>query len=123
MSHSVADCSAQYTSVLISGASGPNAKSINGFYDQEEVNSDGYPYYSKDGDNMCIEHLEGRWEIKPGSSLGTKKCFAFVAGTAFLTACTSRVWSVFCADTGVFLEKPNLKMTTGYNVDHQASCC
>ncbi len=114
----VTDDNTQAGNVLISGATGHNADFINGLFSLEEIRSDGYALYSKDcSENICIEHFKGRWEIKPGSSLGKSRCFAYIAGLMPLEACTSRVWSVFHRDGGLFHAQPTIRMVTSTTPD------
>jgi hypothetical protein len=103
--------------VLISGATGPKAAAVNGFYTvTEEKSSDGRFVLSKRGDpSMCIEHRGGQWEVKEVSSKGKALCKAYVAGGCALEECASRVWRV---DTGDgFVDQPSVKLATGAEVD------
>ena len=86
--------------VFISGATGPWAAGINGFYGvTEEKSLDGRLVLSKRGDpSVCIEHYEGDWQVKADWSKGSGICMACVAGGCALEDCTSRVWKV---DDGV----------------------
>ena len=78
----VADGNARAGPVFISGATGPAAVFINGFYGvTEEKSLDGRLVLSKRGDpSVCIEHRRGQWEVKAVSSKGKAACFACVAG-------------------------------------------
>jgi hypothetical protein len=81
--------------VFISGATGPKAAGINGPYDRTGEISGGYAVYSKRGEpSMCIEHRDGRWQLKPVSDKRKNGCFAYVAGGCALEDCASRVWRV-----------------------------
>ena len=92
----VADGNARAGPVFISGATGPKAASINGFYGvTEEKSLDGRLVLSKRGDpSMCIEHHGGQWEVKDVSNKGKAQGKAYVAGGCALEDCTSRVWKV-----------------------------
>ena len=114
----VADGNARAGPVFISGATGPKAASINGFYVvTEEKSFDGRLVLSKRGDpSVCIEHHGGQWQVKNVSSKGTDACKANVAGGCALEDCTSRVWRVnvgkgFSSDEWEY--QPSVKMATG----------
>jgi hypothetical protein len=109
----VADGNARAGPVFISGATGPLAASINGFYVvTEEKSLDGRLVLSKRGDpSMCIEHHRGQWEVKSVSSKGKAECRVYVAGGCALEDCTSRVWKV--NDGKEFDDQPSVKMATG----------
>jgi hypothetical protein len=120
----VADGNARAGPVFISGATGPYAASINGFYGvTEEKSLDGRLVLSKRGDpSICIEHRAGDWEVKSVSSKGSDVCWAYVAGGCSLEDCTSRVWRV---DDGVpehpLIDQPSVKMATGREAERQVS--
>ena len=109
----VADGNARAGPVFISGATGPHASSINGFYVvTEEKSLDGRLVLSKRGDpSMCIEHRGGKWDVKDVSSKGKDACMASVAGGCTLEDCTSRVWKV--ATGKGWEDQPSVKMATG----------
>jgi hypothetical protein len=88
----VADGNARAGPVFISGATGPCAASINGFFVvTEEKSLDGRLVLSKRGDpSVCIEHYGGAWEVKPASFKGKDGCVAYVAGGCALEDCASR---------------------------------
>jgi hypothetical protein len=71
---SVADGNARAGPVFISGATGPAAASINGFYGvTEEKSLDGRLVLSKRGDpTTCIEHHGGEWQVKDVSNKGRR---------------------------------------------------
>ena len=110
--------------VFISGATGPYASFINGFYGvTEEKSLDGRLVLSKRGDpGMCIEHCGGLWQVKSVSSKGTSAGKASVAGGCALEDCVSRVWKV---DDGVpehpLIDQPSVKMLTGREAELQVS--
>ena len=118
----VADGNARAGPVFISGATGPDASSINGFYGvTEEKSLDGRLVLSKRGDpSVCIEHRAGRWQVKNVSEKGKDRCMASVAGGCALEDCTSRVWRV---DDGVpehpLIDQPSVKMATGREAERQ----
>jgi len=108
--------------VFISGATGPNAAAINGYFaPTQEKGSDGRFVLSKSGDaSMCIEHFGGKWQLKPVSSKGTAACTAYVAGDCALQDCTSRVWKV---DDGIpenpLVDQASVKMATGSEAEQK----
>ncbi len=109
----VADGNARAGPVFISGATGPDAAAMNGFYVvTEEKSLDGRLVLSKRGDpNVCIEHHAALWQVKPVSSKGKDTCNAYVAGGCALEDCTSRVWRV--SNGKGFDDQPSVKMATG----------
>jgi hypothetical protein len=109
--------------VLISGATGPWAAGVNGFYTvTEEKSSYGRFVLSKRGDpGMCIEHCVGLWQVKPVSDKGKSECLAYVAGGCALEECASRVWKVCTGNS--FVDQPSVKMATGSEAERQVSCC
>ena len=108
--------------VFISGAAGPHAAAINGFYAlTQEKGLDGRVVLSKRGDpSQCIEHFGGKWQVKPVSSKGKDACIAYVAGNCALQDCCSRVWKV--NDGAAHSEQPSVKMATGSEAERQVSC-
>jgi hypothetical protein len=119
---SVTDGYARAGPVFISGATGPYAASINGFYGvTEEKSLDGRLVLSKRGDpSMCIEHNGGRWRVKPVSVKGKAASFASIAGGCALEDCSSRVWKVG-NEKGSFDDQPNVKVATGSEAERQVS--
>ena len=117
----VADGNARAGPVFISGATGPHAASINGFYVvTEEKSLDGRLVLSKRGDqSMCVEHRGGQWKVKDVSDKGRAECNAWVAGGCALEDCTSRVWRVL-NDKG-WGDQPSVKMATGREAERQVS--
>jgi hypothetical protein len=118
----VADGNARAGPVIISGATGPQASFINGFYGvTEEKSLDGRLVLSKRGDpGVCIEHRGGQWEVKHVSSKGTSEGFAYVAGGCAFEDCTLRVWKVGNRE-GFFNDQPSVKMATGREAERQVS--
>ncbi len=110
---SVADGNARAGPVCISGATGPNAAFINGFYGvTEEKSLDGRLVLSKRGDpSVCIQHHGGLWQVKPVSGTGKSGSFAYVAGGCALEDCASRVWMV--GNGNDFDDQPSVKMAIG----------
>ena len=119
--------------MFISGATGPNAAKINGFYaPTQEKGLDGRFVLSKRGDaSMCIEHFGGKWRVKAVSSKGTDACWAYVAGDCALQDCASRVWKVNDGKTWSiwsvlggtdFSDQPSVRMATGSEAERQVSC-
>jgi hypothetical protein len=107
--------------VFISGATGPHAAAINGFYGvTEEKSLDGRLVLSQRGDpSVCVEHHGGVWGVKPVSRKGTSEGFAYVAGGCALEDCTSRVWRVY--DGKKYNDQPSVKMATGSEAERQVS--
>ena len=105
--------------VFISGATGPNAAAINGFFaPTQEEGSDGRFVLSKRGDaSVCIEHCAGRWQLKLVSDKGTGRCYTYVAGDCALQDCASRVWKVYDGKTHV--DQASVKMATGSEAERQ----
>ena len=105
---------------FISGATGPYKAIINGVYGRTNEVSGGYPSYVRLGDaSWCIEHRQGRWQIKHVSFLGTDQCCASVPGGCALEACTSRVWMVW--DGQEFYHQRSMKMVTGAEAEPAVS--
>ncbi len=111
--------------MFISGATGPLAAKINGFYaPTQEKGFDGRVLLSKRDDaNMCMEHFGGKWQVKSVASKGKDACRANVAGDCALQDCASRIWKV---DDGIpdhpLVDQPSVKMTTGSEAERQVSC-
>jgi hypothetical protein len=113
----VADRNARAGPTFISGAFGPHAARINGFYVvTEEKSLDGSLVLSKRGDpSVCIEHRSGWWEVKDVSDKGRNLCWACVEGGCALEDCTSRMWRVRDREGGGFEKEDDarsIKMTT-----------
>ena len=121
VARAVAEENARAAPVYISGATGPKAEFINGYFlPTEEKGLDGRVMYSKRGDgSMCIEHLRGQWQIKPVSSKGTAACYASVAGGCPFENCTSRLWNVLIENKST--NQLNMKMSTGADAELQVS--
>ena len=109
--------------VFISGATGPNAAKINGFYaPTQEKGLDGRVLLSKRDDaSMCMEHFGGDWEVKSVSSKGKDSRSAYVAGDCALQDCASRIWRVL--DGKAWNDQPSVKMATGSEAERQVNCC
>ena len=118
----IADGNARAGPVFISGATGPKAVAINGFYEvTEEKSLDGSLVLSKRGDpSVCIEHHGGDWDVKDVSNKGKDGCKAYVAGGCALEDCTSRVWKVG-NEKGSFDDQPSVKIATGREAERQVS--
>jgi hypothetical protein len=111
--------------VFISGATGGNAASINGFFEPtQEKGLDGRSLYAKRGDaSVCIEHYAGRWQVKHVSTKGTfvlEKCYTVVAGGCGLEACTSRVWKA--RDGLLWNDLPSVKLVAEAEVRRCCAC-
>ena len=106
--------------MFISGATGPHAAAINGYFaPTQEKGLDGRFVLSKRGDtNMCIEHSGGKWQLKHVSSKGMGACWAYVAGDCALQDCTSRVWKV-TVDGQTHVDQASVKMATGSEAEQK----
>ena len=109
--------------MFISGATDGNAASINGFFEPtQEKGLNGRVLYSKRGDaGKCMEHFNGKWQVKTVSSKGKDVCYANVEGGCALAACTSRQWKV--GDGKTFSDAPGVKMVTGAEAERKVSGC
>ena len=119
VARAVADDNARAATVLVSGATGDWAWTINGvFAPTQEKGLDGRVVYGKCGDgSTCIEHYAGYWQVKPVSSKGKDGSFAYVTGGCALEACTSRVWGVFNGIT--WHDQPSVKAVKGANAERE----
>jgi len=121
----VAGDNARATFVFISGATLSSAVCINGFFEPtEDRGNNGSVVYSKRGsEDICIEHVNGKWKVKPKSvkCRGREECFAYFRGACALEACTSRAWSVLSG--GNVSHVPTVKMVAGSEAERQVSSC
>ena len=81
--------------VVISGATGPSIISyVNGFFDpSKRKGADGRLIYIKrDQTNVCLEHFNGLWQVKPVSDIGKDSFFATLEGNSALLDCSSNQW-------------------------------
>ena len=117
----ISNDNARAAPVAISGATGPYAADINGVLEPtQEKGLYGRVLYRKRGDpGMIMEHLVGKWEVKPVSHKGTAACWACVAGGCAAEACTSRMWKV-TFDGATHQDAPSVKMVAESEV---SSCC
>ncbi len=83
--------------VTIKGATGTFSTSINGTYDRTIDNGLEF-YISRSNNSTIIEHFEDKWRVKPASTKGQGKCYAWVAGACPLEDCAEREWSVLDGD-------------------------
>jgi hypothetical protein len=116
----VAAENARAAPVFISGATGDNAASVNGFFEPtQEKGLDGRVLYAKRGDaSTCLEHYEGDWEVKPVDRKGKNGCTGRVEGNCALEDCTSRRWKV-ANDGQTFREAPSVKLVAGAEAERQ----
>ena len=120
-SAAITDANSKATDIFISGATGTNARLINGHYKpSQERGPDGHViYHEHDGGDSIdepvriehVSHIEGVWQLKHLGQLGTDACYASVQSGCALEACTSRVWRV--AASRELHEQTSLKMLTG----------
>ena len=87
-------------SVVISGATGSNASSINGFFDPtSEIHEDRVRYCKRGDSTVWIEHFKTdkgnhRWQIKRASAKGTDSALMWTYGWCALEACRRNEWFV-----------------------------
>ena len=107
--------------MFISGATGSLASVVNGYYEPtEEKGADGRVMYAKRGDGgVCIEHFEGKWDIKIISIKNSNVRFAYVSGRLAFEACTLKEWMVYDIIEKKFFEQPSVKMVTGAEAERQ----
>jgi len=81
---------------IISGATGPNAPSINGFFDPtSEIHEDRVRYCKRSDAGVCVKHIKAfkgaiMWQIKRASAKGS--AFTWTSGERALEACRSSQW-------------------------------
>ena len=105
--------------MVLSGVQGVNSV-INGLYSPtQETGQDGRILYRRSGDlgdeALCIEHFEGKWQVKNLSDRGSGACRAYVEGGCALEGCCLRTWKV--VDGEYFVEKPGVRMATVSEAD------
>jgi hypothetical protein len=75
--------------------------------------------YRKSGapgdEELCIEHFEGRWEVKTQLDRGSGACRAYVEGGCALENCCLRRWKV--VDSDGFVDEPSVRMVTVAEAD------
>jgi len=84
-------------SVVIYGASeSPAASYVNGFFDPSTSKGmDGRLIYIKRGQtDVCLEHFNGQWQVKPVSEIGKDSFFATLQGNRALLDCSSNQWTL-----------------------------
>ena len=101
--------------VFISGATGPAAERINGFFlPTQEKSQNGRVIYGKHCDaSVCIEHCIGQWQVKPESKKGSNTSYARVQGDCAFEVCISRGWMVSGGAGNGFLDSPSMSMLIG----------
>ena len=79
-----------------SGNIGANGGLFNGWYEpSSELSKSGRViYFKRGGDDMCIEHHQGKWQLKNLESKGSGAAFAYVLGACALEACVGKMWHV-----------------------------
>ena len=108
-----------HADIFISGVKGRNQK-VNGLFSPtQETGQDGRMLYRKSGapgdEAMCIEHFEGRWQVKNQSDRGSGACCAYVEGGCALEDCCLRKWKV--VDSDGFVDEPSVRMVTVAEAD------
>ena len=112
---------AKAVDIFISGVRSRNE--VNGLYlPTQQTGQDGRMLYRKSGapgdDAMCIEHFEGRWEVKNQSDRGSGACRAYVEGGCRLEDCCLRTWKVVDSDNSDgFVDEPSVRMVTVAEAD------
>jgi hypothetical protein len=104
--------------VFISGAVGDYSACVNGGYDRTSETSNGFPVYSKRGDeSMLIESCgdNDRWGIKDLSDKGSNYFCAIIQGGLNGRACI-KIW-----DYTTFAAQSNAKMLTGQEAERAVS--
>jgi hypothetical protein len=104
--------------VLISGATGFYAESINGFFTpSSEKSLDGRVVYKKcDCSAMILEHCCGHWALKPVWAKGQSSMQCAVVGGCAFEQCVGRDW--YEANRGKW-QSAILTITVGSGVDKQ----
>ena len=109
---------------MVSGATGPNAASINGFFDPtSEIHEDRVRYCKRGDASVWIEHFKqgnGRvlWQIKRAGAKGTDSALIFSYGRRALDACASSKWFYTededkdIADEDKYIEMKGVKLQT-----------
>jgi hypothetical protein len=104
VARAIAEDNARAVPVLISGATGPYGKGINGlFAPTSERSLDGRVVYEKcDNTGIIIEHYSGQWSIKPATDKGLSALQGGVVGGCALESCIGRVWFVGMGRSSTF---------------------
>jgi hypothetical protein len=106
--------------VFITGATGVNAAAVNGPFDRTNEKCGSYLLYNRRGDaSTCVEHFQGKWQVKAVSTKGKDSCLAYIASNSDLESCISLRWSIH--DGKVWSEAPAIKMTMGAEARRQVS--
>ena len=81
--------------IFVNGATGPLSGAINGAFVCTR-NSDGsvVSYKKRNDAGICIEHLNGLWQIKRVSAMGKNTCWAYAHGGCELAETNTRKWFV-----------------------------
>jgi hypothetical protein len=103
--------------VFISGAVGDYSACVNGGYDRTSEMRNGFPVYSKRGDeSMFIEKTTGgNCHIKDLSDKGSNNCCAVIRGGLHAHA-SIEIW-----DYATFAAQPNTKMLTEQEAERAVS--
>jgi hypothetical protein len=101
--------------IFISGGKGRHYV-INGLYSHSQDGNWLYRKCGAPGDQaLCIEHCEGRWQIKNQSDRGSGACLAYVEGGCRLEDCRLRRWKVVDGDD--FVDGRSVRMVTVTDAD------
>ena len=83
------------SNVFVNGATGPLSGAINGAFTCTRKSDGSVVSYTKRNDaGICIEHLQGFWQIKRVLAQGKNTCWAYVNGGCELAESNSRKWTV-----------------------------
>ncbi len=105
--------------MLISGALGPYAETINGLFSpSSEKSLDGRVVYKKcDSSHMILEHCGGHWAVKPVWAKGQFSFQCAVVGGCAFELCVGREW--FVAHGNKVWQSASLTITFGSGVENQ----
>ena len=131
VARAVAEENTRAAPVFISGATGPKAEFINGYFlPTEEKGLDGRLVYRKQLDqsrcvmrfrfSVVLKHQAGKWQIQYISDEGGKLCVAWIQGGCSMEFCTSCLWKVYNGKT--WNDQPRVKILTRSAANVQNNC-
>ncbi len=120
VARAITEDNARAIPVLISGATGPYEKRMNGFFaPSSERSLDGRVVYKKcDTAHTIIEHYSGQWQIKPPADKGANAMHGGVVGGCALESCVGRVW--FVGGSGKWIDQL-VTISFGADVERQVN--
>jgi len=99
--------------VFVNGATGPLSGAINGAFICTRKSDGSVVSYTKRNDaGICIEHLNGLWQIKRVSAKGKNTCWAYVNGGCELAESNPRKWMV-SRGRGISSDQDCVNVVTG----------